>query len=237
MIERDRASAGRRRHRAPDDEAPQRERRGERAPPVEFDELDRTSAIQKTRGPRFGWPRPPSSAIRRGRARPDRRARRRWPGLKRSSSSGMSSARTRLRGMPTSSFDSSSTYAAPRSARYARSSARRQSSSGRTIAPLRGCIAARPRDPAPRSEAQQKRLGLIVARVAERHDVGAELHARALEERVARRARGVLDAIAARARAIAADVRAIDDDRPAERLRDAPRTAARRGRRPREVDG
>ena len=88
-------------------------------------------------------------------------------------------------------------------ARYARSSARRQSSSGRMTAPRRGCIAARPRGAGAAQQAQQERLGLIVPRVAERDDVGAEVHARALEERVARRARGVLERppLAPRARA------------------------------------
>ena len=41
-------------------------------------------------------------------------------------------------------------------------------------------------------QTQQKRLGLIVARVAERNEVGAAFPSRALEMFVARRTRGVL---------------------------------------------
>ena len=67
-------------------------------------------------------------------------------------------------------------------------------------------------------ETQQERLGLIVARVAERHDVGAEVRARALEERVARGSRRVLERARARAGA-RGDVLAIDEKRPVERCR------------------
>ena len=52
---------------------------------------------------------------------------------------------------------------------------------------------ASPRDARAAQEAEQKRLGLIVARVAERDDVGFEAHPRPLEELVARRARGVFE--------------------------------------------
>ena len=90
-------------------------------------------------------------------------------GLNRASSSGSSSARTRLRGMRDVGvgfvLDERERRARPS---QARSSPRRQSSSGRTMRPLRGCIAARPRGPAPRSRPQQQGFGLVVARVAER---------------------------------------------------------------------
>ena len=68
----------------------------------------------------------------------------------------MSSARTRLRGIATSSFVSSSTYVMLRSSRYFRNSSRRQSRTGRTIVPCRGYIAASPRGPAPRTSRSRK---------------------------------------------------------------------------------
>src|SRR2546421_365306 len=51
-------------------------------------------------------------------------------------------------------------------------------------------------------ETEQKRLGLIVTRMAERHQIGAGRDARALEELVPRGAAGILDRapLAARAR-------------------------------------
>ena len=76
-----------------------------------------------------------------------------------------------------------------------------------------------PRGPAPRSQPQQEGFGLIVARVAERDDVGGEVRAGALEKGVARRMRRVLER-SALARARAADVFTLGEKRPAERCSD-----------------
>ena len=59
-------------------------------------------------------------------------------------------------------------------------------------------MAARPRAPGAAQQPQQKRFGLIVARVAERDHVRVEVQARALEEAMPARVRRILDAIAAR---------------------------------------
>jgi hypothetical protein len=73
-------------------------------------------------------------------------------------------------------------------------------------------------------EAEQERLRLIVARVAERHDVGVQLDARPLEEAVTRGSRGVFDRPAFPASQIS-DVRTINDEGSSETVsqRDAKR--------------
>src|SRR5207253_2542020 len=64
-------------------------------------------------------------------------------------------------------------------------------------------------------QTQQKRLGLIVARMAGGDEFGAELEPRALEERMARVSRGVFDR-SSFARRFATDVLAPGDEWPAE---------------------
>src|SRR6185295_15638932 len=69
----------------------------------------------------------------------------------------------------------------------------------------------------PPEEPQQERLSLIVARMAQRHDVGLELHPGPIQERVTRGPRGVFDRAVLLACKLA-DVRAIDDERSLQRF-------------------
>ena len=146
-------------------------------------------------------------------------------GLKRAVSSGSSSARTRLRGMQTSALVSSSTNVMRRSPSHARSSSRRHAEQRPDDVALARIHRGEPARAGAAHQPQQKRLGLIVARVAERDDVGAEmLRARARRTRGAPCARHPRSSAARGGRA-----------RPRPRVR---RTAARRSprrRRPRTV--
>ena len=153
--------------------------------------------------PRRRRPSRPSTATPRAPDRPRRPARRRSDGLNRASSSGSSSARTRLRGMLTSSFDSSSTNGSPRVGEVrarSRAPAVEQRTDDRAATRMHRREAARARAA---QQTEQERLGLIVARVAERDDVGAESGTRARSKNAWRAvARRVLDraALAPRAR-------------------------------------
>ena len=137
-------------------------------------------------------------------------------GLNRSSSNGSSSARTRLRGMLTSAFDSSSTYGRltfgeKRSKLLA--TAGQQRTDHRPVARMHRREASRSRAA---EQTEQEGLGLIVARVAEGDDARIETDARPLEKTIARRARGILDraVLAPRARR---DVFTFHAQRPSER--------------------
>ena len=241
MAERNRSPTRHSRHRAPENGASKREREGA---PSRRRRISYTSSGPRPRSdaravPRGRRPSHPSTAMPRAPARPRRPARPRSPGLNRASSSGSSSARTRLRGMLTSAFDSSSTNGSAARARDTSGArARRQSSSGRTMSPFRGCIAAEPARARAAQQPQQKRLGLVVARVAERDDVGAGNASARARRNAWRAARaGVLDRapLAARARRDIAAVRRAAARRAIRRER-RDRTARRRPPR-RAADG
>ena len=69
-------------------------------------------------------------------------------------------------------------------------------------------------------QAEQERLRLIVARVAERHDVGVQLDARPLEEAVTRGSRGVFDRTVFAASQVS-NVRTINDEGSTQMVRPA----------------
>ena len=97
---------------------------------------------------------------------------------------------------------------------------------------VRGAGASPPaRGPRRRAAAAEKRLGLVVARVADGDDVRVEMRARPIEERVTRRVRGVLDR-SPLAFGTVAHVLALDENGHAERARRATRRIVRRDPRP-----